>query len=157
MAHLTGDARAQYVQEMFGRVADRYDLMNRLMTAGQDISWRKFVIDKADVPSHGRLLDIATGTGDIAFEGLSQDPSIHSVGGDFSLEMMQAGKRYPERTAIDWTGADALSLPFPSVYFDAVTSGFLMRNVIDVEKALEEQFRVLKPGGQNCHFGVEPA
>lgn len=148
MAELHGQERADYVQGMFDRVAERYDLMNRLMTAGQDIKWRQFVIEKAAIPRGGRLLDIATGTGDIAWEGLTQDPTIQAVGGDFSTGMMQAGRQtYPERHVIDWTGADTLALPLPNTYFDAVVSGFLMRNVIDVPRAFAEQYRVLKPGG----------
>ena len=148
MAHLQGKERADYVQDMFAGIADRYDLMNRLMTGGQDVKWRQYVIEQAQVPPNGRILDIATGTGDIAQEALEQIPGVQSVGGDFTIEMMQAGKKYPERQAIQWVGSDALALPFPSNYFDAVTSGFLMRNVIDVEKALREQLRILKPGGR---------
>ncbi len=148
MAHLTGQERAQYVQNMFGRIADRYDRMNRLMTFGQDVTWRRYVIDKANVPPNGRLLDIATGTGDIAFEGWARNPTIQTVGTDFSYEMMDAGRRtYPERRVIDWADSDALALPFPENHFDAVTSGFLIRNVIDAEKSLSEQLRVLKPAG----------
>jgi demethylmenaquinone methyltransferase/2-methoxy-6-polyprenyl-1,4-benzoquinol methylase len=148
MAHLTGEARSRYVQGMFARIAGRYDLMNRLMTVGQDIRWRRYVIRQAQLPENGRLLDIATGTGDIANEGLRQRPGIQSVGGDFTIEMMQVGKRYPERKAIQWVGADTLALPFPADCFDAVTSGFLMRNVIDVAGAFREQMRVTRPGGR---------
>lgn len=148
MAHLQGKERAEYVRDMFANIAGRYDTMNRLMTGGQDIKWRKYVIQQAQLPPHGRILDIATGTGDIAQEAIEQIPGVQAVGGDFTLEMMQAGKKYPERQAIQWVGSDALALPFPDGYFDAVTSGFLMRNVIDVEKALQEQFRILKPGGR---------
>ena len=148
MAHLEGQERAQYVQEMFARIAGRYDLMNRAMTVGQDIRWRRYVIAKAQLPPGGRLLDIATGTGDIAYEGLKQAPSIEAVGGDFTVEMMQVGKQsYPERAPIKWVGSDTLALPFPNNHFDAVTSGFLMRNVIDVDQAFREQWRVTKPGG----------
>ncbi len=147
MAHLEGSERAQYVQEMFARIAGRYDLMNRLMTFGQDIRWRRYVIDQAQLPLGSRLLDIATGTGEIALEGLDQTPGLQAVGGDFTIEMMQAGKRIPARRAIRWVGADTLRLPFPDNTFDAVTSGFLMRNVIDVERAFAEQLRVTKPGG----------
>ena len=147
MAHLEGQERAQYVQGMFARIAGRYDLMNRLMTGGQDIRWRKYVIEQARLPTNGRLLDIATGTGDIAYEGVQQVPGLQAVGGDFTVEMMQAGKQYPERHMLQWVGADTLSLPFPDNYFDAVTSGFLMRNVIDVVGAFKEQMRVTKPGG----------
>lgn len=147
MAHLQGEERAVYVQDMFARIAERYDRMNRLMTAGQDVKWRRYVIQQATLPANGRLLDIATGTGDIALEGLRQIPGLQAVGGDFTIEMMQAGKRLPERTPILWTAADTLQLPFSDHTFDAVTSGFLMRNVIDVPRAFQEQMRVTKPGG----------
>jgi demethylmenaquinone methyltransferase/2-methoxy-6-polyprenyl-1,4-benzoquinol methylase len=132
---------------MFARISGRYDLMNRLMTGGQDIRWRRYVIQQAHLPPNGRLLDIATGTGDIAQEGLDQHPGIQAVGGDFTIEMMQVGKQNPRRQAIQWTTADTLHLPFPDNTFDAVTSGFLMRNVIDVPGAFREQMRVTKPGG----------
>lgn len=148
MAHLEGQERAQYVQNMFARVADRYDLMNRLMTGGQDLKWRRVVIDWANLPKNGRLLDIATGTGDIALEAYRRDATLQAVGGDFTIEMMQAGQRIPERAPLQWVGADTLALPFPDNTFDAVTSGFLMRNVIDVRGAFIEQLRVVKPGGR---------
>lgn len=148
MAHLQGQERAQYVQSMFARIAGRYDLMNRLMTGGQDVKWRRYVIRQANLPQNGRLLDIATGTGDIALEGLHQVPGLRAVGGDFTVEMMQAGKQIPERQPIQWVGSDTLALPFPDATFDAVTSGFLMRNVIDVPGAFREQMRVTKPGGR---------
>jgi len=147
VAELEGRERAEYVQEMFARIAGRYDLMNRLMTFGQDMRWRRYVIEQAKLPPRGRLLDIATGTGDIACEGKRQHPQIQAVGGDFTLEMMQVGKRSPERHSLQWVGADTLTLPFPDDTFDAVTSGFLMRNVIDVPGALREQLRVTRPGG----------
>lgn len=148
MSHLQGEERAQYVQDMFARIAGRYDLMNRVMTFGQDVRWRRFVIAQAQLPPGGRLLDIATGTGDIAYEGIRQHPDIQAVGGDFTLEMMQVGKRYAQRRALQWVGADTLALPFAENTFDAVTSGFLMRNVIDVPGALREQVRVTRPGGR---------
>ena len=148
MAHLQGQDRADYVQDMFARIAGRYDTMNRLMTFGQDVRWRQYVIRQANLPSGGRLLDIATGTGDIADEGQRQVPGLRAVGGDFTIEMMQAGKRLPERETIHWVAADTLALPFPDATFDAVTSGFLMRNVIDVTGAFREQGRVTKPGGR---------
>lgn len=148
MSHLQGEERAQYVQDMFARIAGRYDLMNRVMTFGQDARWRRFVIGQAQLPPGGRLLDIATGTGDIAYEATRQHPNVQAVGGDFTLEMMQVGKRYAERRALQWVGADTLALPFAGNTFDAVTSGFLMRNVIDVPGALREQVRVTRPGGR---------
>lgn len=148
MAHLEGQQRARYVRDMFAGIAGRYDVMNRLMTFGQDVRWRRIAIEMAHLPTGGRLLDMATGTGDIAAEGLRQRPDLQAVGGDFTIEMMEAGRSaYEERRAIQWVGSDALALPFPDNYFDAVTSGFLMRNVVDVEQAFREQLRVIRPGG----------
>ena len=141
---------------MFARIAGRYDLMNRLMTFGQDIRWRRIVIDQAQLPPHGRLLDIATGTGEIALEGQNRVPGLQAVGGDFTIEMMQAGKRIPQRGAIRWVGADTLFLPFPDAAFDAVTSGFLMRNVIDVRKAFAEQRPLRIMGGWHVVLESSP-
>lgn len=148
MSLLQGKARADYVQNMFDRVAVRYNFMNRLMTFGQDLRWRRFVIQQARLPAGGKLLDLATGTGDIAFEALRAVPDVQVVGGDFSLGMMQVGQREPMGDQVLWSGADALNLPFPEHTFDAVTAGYLMRNVIDIPRAFAEQRRVLKPGGR---------
>jgi demethylmenaquinone methyltransferase / 2-methoxy-6-polyprenyl-1,4-benzoquinol methylase len=142
--------RARQVQKMFARIAGRYDLMNRLMTAGQDIRWRKEVIRRSHLPELGKLLDLGAGTGDLAFEALYQKPGSQVVAADFTLEMMWVGqRRYLGETyrPINWSGADALNLPFGPGCFDAVVSGFLMRNVTDVPRALAEQVRVIKPGG----------
>jgi len=150
MAHLKGRERARYIQRMFGQIAPRYDLMNRLMTGGRDMAWRRMVIAEARLPRGGRLLDIATGTGDVALEALRRDGDLRAVGADFSLEMMQRGRasRKPGAERLRWLGADTLALPFPDETFDAVTSGFMLRNVIDVPRALSEQRRVVKPGGR---------
>ncbi len=148
MTHLSGQARADYVQNMFGRIAKRYNLMNRLMTFGQDMRWRRFVVRQAQLASGGRLLDLATGTGDIAFEALKHTPDAQVIGGDFSLPMMRVGRHLTMGDDVGWVGADALQLPFPDNTFDAVTSGYLVRNVIDITRTLYEQLRVLKPGGR---------
>jgi demethylmenaquinone methyltransferase/2-methoxy-6-polyprenyl-1,4-benzoquinol methylase len=148
MAHLQGKERSDYVQNMFGRVARRYNILNRVMTFGQDMRWRRFVVQKAQLPNGGAMLDLATGTGDIAFEALRVTPNATVVGADFALPMMEVGQALPSGTSVFWTGADALQLPYPSNRFDAVTSGYLVRNVIDIPRTLSEQLRVLKPGGR---------
>jgi len=138
-----------YVNEMFGRIARRYDAMNKIMTAGQDAKWRRLVIEAANLPSQGRLLDIATGTGDIAFEALRRHPQLSLVvGADFTLPMMQVGQTRAGTLPVRWSAADTLRLPFPDASFDAVVSGFLLRNVVDVRGALQEQARVCRPGGR---------
>jgi len=149
VTHLTGQERARYVQEMFTRIAPRYDLMNRLMTGGQDIRWRKEVIQRAELPANARVLDLGAGTGDLAREALTRHPDSRPVAADFTLEMMVIGKQRSENRALSWSAADALHLPFASQSFDAVISGFLLRNVVDLQQALSEMLRVLKPGG---HF-----
>ena len=145
MTHLTGKERGEYVQDMFTRIAHRYDLMNRLMTAGQDVRWREQVIQQAKLKSNARLLDLGAGTGDLAREAIAQQPDAKVVAADFTLEMMRVGQL---SGTLPWSAADALSLPFAHDTFDAIVSGFLMRNVGDIQQALKEQFRALKPGGR---------
>jgi demethylmenaquinone methyltransferase/2-methoxy-6-polyprenyl-1,4-benzoquinol methylase len=146
MTNLTGAERARYVKQMFSRIAQHYDLMNRVMTAGQDIRWRRTVIGLAGLPEGGRLLDLGAGTGDLAREALRQQPDAWALAADFTLAMMHAGQRRSPQ-AVRWSAADALQLPFPDNTFDAIVSGFLLRNVTDLQGALREQLRVLKPGG----------
>lgn len=131
---------------MFARIAPRYDLMNRLMTAGQDNRWRELLLEKAALRPGMRLLDLGTGTGDIAIAARAQGVDV--VAGDFTLEMMLVGQTRPNSGHIRWVGSDALNLPFPDGSFDAVVSGFLLRNVGQLPRALAEQRRVLKPGGR---------
>ncbi len=99
MANLTGTERARYVQGMFARIAQRYDLMNRTMTVGQDVRWRREVIQRAALPPHGLLLDLGAGTGDLAREALRQTPTVSALAADFTLEMMQVGKNRPDKIA----------------------------------------------------------
>ncbi len=155
MTRLTGQERATYVQTMFALIAKRYDLMNRLMTGGQDVRWRKQVIQLArlDHNRNVRLLDIGTGTGDLAREALAQSPQAKVIAADFTLEMMRIGQT---KGALDFSSADALRLPFKDAFFDAVVSGFLMRNVIDLQEALQEQYRVLKKGGRIVILDTTP-
>ena len=157
MAQLRGKERSEYVQGMFDGIAERYNLMNRIISAGQDMKWRREAVAAAALPRDGALLDIATGTGDIAFEAVKRHPEARVVGADFALGMMQVGRR-AERygAAVDWTAADALRLPFADGSFDAVVSGYLMRNVIDIAGALAEQRRVLKPGGRIVILDTSP-
>src|SRR5258708_9983406 len=138
MEKMTGQARANAVHDIFTRIAPRYDLMNRVMTGGFDRRWRQFVIQKAVIPPGGKLLDIATGTGDLAFEALAQVEGITAVGADFVPMMMVMGQKRPNGGRVRWSAADALNLPFADSSFDAVTHGFLMRNVVDIPRALSE-------------------
>jgi demethylmenaquinone methyltransferase/2-methoxy-6-polyprenyl-1,4-benzoquinol methylase len=145
----TAAEKRRYVNTMFARIARRYDLMNRLMTGGQDVRWRRLMVRQATLAPGGRFLDMATGTGDVAFEALRQQPGLAlTVGADFTLPMMRVGQARAAGRPVRWAAADTLRLPFPDDTFDAVASGFLMRNVVDVAAALAEQRRVTRPGGR---------
>jgi demethylmenaquinone methyltransferase/2-methoxy-6-polyprenyl-1,4-benzoquinol methylase len=133
---------------MFTAIAPRYDLMNRLMTLGRDQSWRRLVVQLCELPPGGRLLDVATGTGDIAYEALGRDPTIQAVGLDLTRDMLLHGRDKRRGLAFPFLEGDALSLPFPADAFDAACSGFMMRNVLDVAAAFAEQARVVRPGGR---------
>ena len=144
------------VQKMFGQIAGRYDLMNRLMTFGQDQVWRKCVVRAAATPKGGILLDAGTGTGRIGQEALKDDPLATVVGSDFSLEMMRVGRQRKNGGSMLWCAGDALYLPFKRASFDVVTSGYLIRNVSNAVQAFSEQVRVVKPGGRVVCLDTSP-
>jgi len=151
MSTFNPSSKAAYVRRMFGRIAARYDLMNRLMTFGQDRSWRRFAAHKARMPTGGHVLDLGTGTGDLALAVVDVQPTANIVGADFALPMMRIGRaKVDSRRArqIDFVGGDALSLPFEDNTFDACLSAFIMRNVVDVAQSFREQRRVVRPGAR---------
>lgn len=133
---------------MFAAIAGRYDLMNRLMTLGRDAVWRRTVVELCALPRGGRLLDVATGTGDIAFEALRTDPTTRPVGLDLTPQMLRYGQGKYNGLTVPFIEGDALALPFSAGAFDAACSGFMMRNVVDVAAAFREQMRVVKPGSR---------
>lgn len=141
-------AHAKEIQQIFAQVVRRYDLMNRLMTFGQDIHWRRFIIEQARLNPGDQLLDLATGTGQLAFDALQRHPDVSVVGADFSPEMLEMARQHPLGGRVTWVETDALALPFPSESFDAVIQGYLLRNLDDISRALKEQYRVLNPGGR---------
>jgi demethylmenaquinone methyltransferase/2-methoxy-6-polyprenyl-1,4-benzoquinol methylase len=147
-ASLQGDAKARYVKGMFSRIARRYDLMNSIMSFGQDEMWRRYTVRKAHPKPGGLALDVATGTGMIARE-LARNGS-YTIGIDFTLSMMEEGRArgIGEHEPVYFAGANALELPFDDNTFDCITTGFAMRNVIDIEGAFREMRRVVKPGGK---------
>ena len=144
----TVESKGNRVRVMFDELAPHYDLMNRIMTLGQDQRWRRYVVKQADLKSGARVLDLASGTGDIAFEVLRKVPDADVIAGDFSLGMMQKGRARPNGERLRWVGCDAMKLPFADASFDAVTFGYLLRNVEDIDITLRECFRVVKPGGR---------
>jgi len=157
MALNKDETKVRYVKGMFSHISPDYDYMNRLMSLGRDMSWRRLLLAKAGVHRGGMLLDVGTGTGDIALESLRSDPAVHVTAVDFTEEMMLIGCRRKGAEKIDWVRADAMRLPFPDKTFDAVVSGFLMRNVVDVSATLKEQMRVVKPGGRVVCLDTTPS
>ncbi len=146
-----GRLSAGEVRAMFDRIAPRYDLMNRLMSAGLDRRWRRLAAAAADVSLGGRALDVCTGTGDLAFELADRvGPAGAVTGTDFSEPMLQRAraKAAARGSSVTFTHADALDLPFPADEFDAATVAFGARNWSDLERGLAEMVRVVRPGGR---------
>lgn len=147
MSTAANQDNARQVQSMFARIAQRYDLLNRLMTLGQDRGWRKELIQGLNLHTGERLLDVGTGSGDLAYEARRQHPELTVIACDFTPEMIAVGRARPAGPEVSWVLADAENLPFQKQTFDAVVSGFLLRNVTDLDVALSEQRRVLKNRG----------
>ena len=151
MVNLQGKDKSKFVSNMFNRISGRYDLLNTIMTAGMHYSWRKKATKYLKKSETGMFLDVATGTGDFAFEILNQKIANKVVGLDFSVEMLNIGQIKSEKRNFDKkfvpVVADAHELPFSDNSFESITIGFGVRNFVDLSKALEELLRVLVPGG----------
>lgn len=144
--------KKEQVAEMFDRIADRYDFMNRFLSARTDIGWRKKAIRllKKDKPQ--LILDIATGTGDMALMAYKMLNPAKIVGIDISAQMLEVGRKKIEKEGlgdkIELQGGDSETINFAENTFDAVMAAFGVRNFENLEKGLTEMLRVLKPGGQ---------
>jgi demethylmenaquinone methyltransferase/2-methoxy-6-polyprenyl-1,4-benzoquinol methylase len=131
------------VRRMFDRIAPVYDVMNRVMSAGLDRRWRRLTA-RAVVHPGDRVLDACCGTGDLALACAAEGGRV--TGLDFSARMLERARR--KSAAVEWVEGDVLSLPFEGGAFDAATVGFGVRNVPELERALAELRRVLRPGGR---------
>lgn len=141
------------VRKMFDTIAPRYDLLNRLLSFGIDRRWRRYAVSQLQIPIDGRVLDIATGTCDVALEiAKSTDPSVRIVGEDFTQGMLVRGQKKLEQSPfgqrIMLVNAPCEAIPHPDSSFDAITIAFGIRNVVDRSEGLREMLRVLKPGGR---------
>jgi demethylmenaquinone methyltransferase / 2-methoxy-6-polyprenyl-1,4-benzoquinol methylase len=139
-----GTLSADEVRTMFDRIAPVYDVMNRVMTAGLDLRWRRLTAEAVVRPGD-RVLDACCGTGDLAAADVRAGAG-EVTGLDFSPRMLERARR--KSTEVTWVEGDALELPFADASFDAATVGFGVRNVSDLERGLEELARVLVPGGR---------
>lgn len=145
--------KARKVADVFHSVASRYDVMNDLMSGGAHRLWKRFAIEVAAVRPGQRVLDLATGTGDLAAKfARLVGPSGEVVASDINASMLGEGRRRLEDKGIagnvEYVQASAEVLPFPSNHFDCVTIAFGLRNVTHKERALAEMHRVLRPGGR---------
>ncbi len=161
MVQLKGDDKARYVASMFDRISRRYDLMNTVMTGGLHHLWRWKATAVASRGGAGEALDIATGTGDFAWE-LSERTSISRVVGvDFAPQMLSHARRKTRKHKrqahrVHWVRGDAVNLPFADDRFWCVTCGFGLRNFADMEAALREMARVIVPGGRVVILDIIP-
>lgn len=135
-------------QDLFSRIAPRYDLVNHLMTGWQDKRWRRFAVKKLELPQSARLLDIGSGSGQVVLEVGRQYPDCMCIAADLTLAMIDVGQGKFFPTQVNWTAADAGYLPFQERLFDGVISGFLIRNLADIMSGLKSQYRILKTGGR---------
>lgn len=147
--------RNRRIQTMFGRIVPRYDRMNRLMSFGMDGGWRRLAADAA-APRGMRVLDLGTGTGDLARE-LMVRGAASVVGADFSPAMLAtAARRYAGSLSYRWLAADGHRLPFADASFDALTNAFVLRNLVDLPAAFGEMARVVRPGGRLVCLDMTP-
>ena len=161
MAHLRGDDKRRYVAEMFARISPRYDLMNSLMTGGLHHRWKRETARFTAAGLQGAALDVATGTGDLAF-ALARCPGIDRVVGVDLLEEMltiaadKPSARNDNSAPTAFVMGDALRLPFPNNTFACATAGFSLRNMADVPAAIAEMARVVSPGGRVTTLELTP-
>ena len=164
MAHLRGADKRRYVADLFARISPRYDLMNSLMTGGLHHRWKRQTARLAAAGRAGPALDIATGTGDLAF-ALARCPGVSAVVGvDLLPEMLRlAAAKRPVGNArrrsaapVHLATGDALRLPFPDGAFICATAGFSLRNMPDVPAAIAEMARVVAPGGRVATLELTP-
>ncbi|MEY2956872.1 MAG: hypothetical protein RL123_1600 [Pseudomonadota bacterium] len=146
------DQKAGLVQGVFSRVASKYDVMNDLMSAGVHRLWKDAMMDWLAPRPGQRLIDVAGGTGDIAFRFLARAPGASAAVVDLTEPMLAEGRARAEAAAmggaLDWVVGDAMALPFADASFDVYTISFGIRNVTRIEATLAEAHRVLRPGGR---------
>ena len=145
------DKSGAKVRGMFAEIAPRYDLVNRMLSGGIDVWWRHVTVSRAPPPTGGAILDVCTGTGDLALAyARKAGPAVRIVASDFCRPMLDRGVEKSARAgkAIEWVEADAMALPFPTATFGLVTVAFGLRNIADTARGLAEMARVLEPGGR---------
>ena len=140
----TPETKRRYVRQLLSTIADRYDLITAVLSYGQDARWKRTLIEMARLQPGERALDLACGTGDIAFAAAARGARV--VGLDITHRMLQLAAQ--KSRAAQFITGDMTSLPFASRTFDVVTTGYGLRNVPDLNLAIDEIARVLRPGGR---------
>lgn len=148
----TYNDKEDFVQGVFSNIAKNYDLMNTVLSFGQDYFWRKFAVKQMQLQPNNCILDVACGTCVFTQEALRQVPSLEVEALDFNEAMLEQGRiRLESKDIIDNVNlvqGDAMALPYEDNTFDAAMSGFAMRNVPNIEQVMREMQRVVKPGGK---------
>ena len=159
MTTMPAGGKGAFVRDMFGRIAPRYDLANRVLTAGFDERWRRKAIALLAPPTRGRIVDLCCGTGDLVFHLLRVDPTLDVTGVDFCEPMLARAheRARSQRGKSAFVEADVMQLPFQDAAFDGATMGFSLRNVVDVDGVLKETLRVLRPGARFVNLDVSKA
>ena len=155
----SGATKGAFVRDMFARIAPRYDLTNRMMTAGLDERWRRRAIVLLAPPRGGTVLDLCCGTGDLVFGLLRRDPSLRVTGIDFCAPMLARARERAQKTRAtpSLVEGDVMALPFADESFDGATMGFSLRNVVDIDAVLREALRVVRPGARFVNLDVSKA
>jgi len=152
LLQINDSGHAKLVKEIFRTISTRYDFLNHFLSLWQDVLWRRFTIKQARLAGKKRLLDVATGTGDLALLAVRKNPGLQVIGLDFSPEMLALCDRKIHAQGlsdkVQLLQGDALALPFPDNSFAALTIGFGIRNIPDKLQALKEMQRVVMPGGR---------
>ena len=136
------------IRNLFTRIALQYDRVNHIISFGQDRHWRSIALDMTQLSPGAHLLDVATGTGDLAILARELEPEVQVVGTDITPAMLLQAQAKTVNQPLPWVLGDGLALSFADNSFDAVISAFMMRNVPDIAQALNEQLRVVRPGGR---------
>ena len=142
--------KATSVRTMFESIAGRYDLLNRVLSAGNDQRWRREATQVALAGGAKHVLDVATGTADLAIMIKREAPHVQVTGVDFAEPMLRLGREKARSHGLDITleHGDGMNLPYADASFDTVTIAYGLRNFADYERGLREFHRVLKPGGR---------
>lgn len=147
-----------YVRGLFSSIAPKYDLLNNVLSLTRHKAWRRYAVSKSNLKPGGCALDVCCGTGDFTFDLADKvGPDGHVTGVDFSMPMIELAQRKAQRfrySNVEFRQANACSLPFEDNSFDCVTVGFGLRNVADVNRAISEMARVVKPGGMVINLEI---